>query len=254
MSDLAHQISPWHDGIEQHQHASGFHQMGFKDFFQFITSRLSRLWGRICLCSDRKSIMTDRAKGVRVVIMHTPHMITWFVPPICCSFHGNCAWELNWNRSKKDCNKKCHFLAFEPLLWSDTGCCKRSTSTERRSVDLRWTFAAIAQWHSRRCSRNMPSTMKQSAWPFLSQCRQWLQIWAKQSQSWLKVSLKSYVPFASLCLMSSSYPPIITVKPSGHCTHLPRRPPCCSGAFHLWDMSCCSPCLVNTVARPFKRT
>ena len=86
-----------------------------------------------------------------------------------------------------------HF-PWEPPLWSDTGCCKKNTSTGRRSVELRWTFAAIARWHWQRRSRYMPSTMKRSAWPFLSQCRTCNQ--RKISTGWL----------SEACLKSSAAP------------------------------------------------
>ena len=126
-------------------------------------------------CSHGNSIMTNRAKGLRRWSRECIHR-TWFMQPIC-SLHGNCEWELNmsknWNSSRKE-SQQVSFLRFWASSWIRYWLLQKKTSTERRSADLRWTFAAIAQWHSRRCSRNMPSTMKQSAWPFLSQCRQWL--------------------------------------------------------------------------------
>ena len=45
-----------------------------------------------------------------------------------------------------------------------------------------------------------------------------------------------------------------TLKPSGHCMHLPTRPQCCSGAFHLWDMSCCNPYLAKCQAKNTRDT
>ena len=130
-------------------------------------------------------------------------------------------------------------------------------------MHLHWTFAPIAQWHWRHRSRNMPSTMKRSAWPFLRHCRKWSQCLPNDRSKSLKsrVDICRYLLYP-LHLMSSSHPSSSlimvkhgeTLKPSGHCMHLPTRPQCCSGAFHLWDMSCCNPYLAKCQAKNTRDT
>lgn len=59
------------------------------------------------------------------------------------------------------------FPAGVPLLWCDTGCCRKNTSTGKRWVDLHRTSAAIVQWSWPHRLKNMPSTKRQSALLFL---------------------------------------------------------------------------------------
>ena len=153
----------------------------------------------------------------------------------CCSLHmcksvqnPGQTEEETWAKKKQELRKNgyilwhnCH-LTLEPRLWSDTGYCRRSTSTGIRSVHLHWTFAPIAQWHWQRRSRNMPSTKKRSAWPFLSR-RKWSQCLPndRSKSHWnhrlisVDICWDLLFLFDPLHLLSSSHPSssLIMVKP-----------------------------------------
>ena len=168
-------------------------------------------------------------------------------------------WYILWHN--------CHGLTLEPPLWFDTGYYRRSTSIGRRSVHLHWTFAPIAQWHWQRHSRNMPSTMKRSVWPFLRHCRKWSHCLPndRSKSHWNPQLISadvccSYLILYTWCHLAIPHHPWSggnrgkPWKPSGHCMHLPTRPQCCSGAFHLWDMSCCNPYLAKCQAKNTRDT
>ena len=132
-------------------------------------------------CHDSQNTQSSTIKKIGswyVLMMHPPHM-TCVIHPMFLAKHGKTVVTSKNTVVNCDfgvvtcCND--HGFPLEPPLGSDTGCYRRSTSTGRRSVHLRWTFAPIAQWHWRHRSRNMPSTMKRSAWPFLRHCRKWSQ-------------------------------------------------------------------------------
>jgi hypothetical protein len=121
-----------------------------------------------------------------------------------------------------------------------------------RSMALTTSFKEYAQHHETKCV-TFPQTLQKM-----------ITLFAKWS---LKVSLKSSIDicwcllflFNPLHLMSSSNPSSSLIrgnpwKPSGHCMHLPTRPRCCSGAFHLWDMSCCNPYLAKCQAKNTRDT
>ena len=136
------------------------------------------------LMTHKTQSSTIKKTGSRyVLMMHPPHM-TCIIHPMFLAKHGktvvtskntvvNCGTATLELSHVVTTATACHGFPLEPPLGSDTGYYRRSTSIGRRSVHLHWTFAPIAQWHWRHHSRNMPSTMKRSVWPFLRHCRKW---------------------------------------------------------------------------------
>ena len=123
-----------------------------------------------------------------------------------------------------------------------------------RSMALTTSFKEYAQHHETKCV-TFPQTLQKM-----------ITLFAKCSRSHWNPQLISadvccsYLILYTWCHLAIPHHPWSggnrgkPWKPSGHCMHLPTRPQCCSGAFHLWDMSCCNPYLAKCQAKNTRDT